>query len=38
VKILRRKKDGNHSSTKNKVVQDLEENEENGYPDSKKQR
>jgi hypothetical protein len=30
----RKKKDGNHSSHKNKVVQDLEENEENGYPDS----
>jgi hypothetical protein len=36
----RRKKDGNHSSPppKNKVVQDLEQNEENGYsdPDSNK--
>jgi leucyl aminopeptidase len=29
----RRKRDGNHSSPKNKVVQDLEQNEENGYPD-----
>jgi hypothetical protein len=27
----RRKRDGNHSPTKNKVVQDLEQNEENGY-------
>jgi hypothetical protein len=34
----RRKRDGNHSPPKNKVVQDLEQNEENGYqdPDSKK--
>jgi phosphoribulokinase len=34
----RRKRDGNHSSSKNKVVQDLEWNEENGYsdPDSNK--
>jgi hypothetical protein len=31
----RRKKDGNHSSPKNKVVQDLEQNEENRYPDLK---
>jgi hypothetical protein len=30
----RRKRDGNHSPPKNKVVQDLEQNEENGYPDS----
>jgi hypothetical protein len=30
----RRKRDGNHSPSKNKVVQDLEQNEENGYPDS----
>jgi hypothetical protein len=29
----RRKRHGNHSSPKNKVVQDLEQNEENGYPD-----
>jgi hypothetical protein len=29
----RRKKDGNHSPPKNKVLQDLEWNEENGYPD-----
>jgi hypothetical protein len=29
----RRKRDGNHSSPQNKVVQDLELNEENGYPD-----
>jgi hypothetical protein len=28
----RRKRDGNYSSHKNKVVQDLEQNEENGYP------
>jgi hypothetical protein len=28
----RRKRDGNHSSPKNKVVLDLERNEENGYP------
>jgi hypothetical protein len=27
------KRDGNHSSPKNKVVQDLERNEENRYPD-----
>jgi hypothetical protein len=27
----RRKRDGNHSSPKNKVVRDLEQNEENGY-------
>jgi hypothetical protein len=30
----RRKSEGNHSLPKNKVVQDLERNEENGYPDS----
>jgi hypothetical protein len=30
----RRKREGNHSLTKNKVVQDLEQNEENGYPDT----
>jgi hypothetical protein len=29
----RQKRDGNHSATKNKVVQDLDRNEENGYPD-----
>jgi hypothetical protein len=29
----RRKRDGNDSSFKNKVVQDLEQNEENRYPD-----
>jgi hypothetical protein len=29
----RRKMEGNHSSLQNKVVQDLEQNEENGYPD-----
>jgi hypothetical protein len=29
----RRKRDGKHSPTNNKVVQDLEQNEENGYPD-----
>jgi hypothetical protein len=29
----RRKGEGNHSPPKNKVVQDLERNEENGYPD-----
>jgi hypothetical protein len=29
----RRKRDENHSSPQNKVVQDLEQNEENGYPD-----
>jgi hypothetical protein len=29
-----RRKDGNHSSPQNKVVQDLEQNEENGYPDT----
>jgi hypothetical protein len=29
----RRKRDRNRSSSKNKVVQDLEQNEENGYPD-----
>jgi hypothetical protein len=31
--MRRTKRDGNHSSPKNKVVQDLEQNEENGYPD-----
>jgi hypothetical protein len=29
----RRKRDENHSPPKNKVVQDLEKNEENRYPD-----
>jgi hypothetical protein len=29
----RRKGERNHSPPKNKVVQDLERNEENGYPD-----
>jgi ABC-type phosphate transport system auxiliary subunit len=29
----RRKREGNHSPLKNKVVQDLEQNEENRYPD-----
>jgi hypothetical protein len=29
----RRKRDGNHSPLHNKVVQDLEQNEENRYPD-----
>jgi hypothetical protein len=29
----KRKWDGNHSSLQNKVVQDLEQNEENRYPD-----
>jgi hypothetical protein len=29
----RRKRDGNHSSPQNKVVQDLEQNKENEYPD-----
>jgi hypothetical protein len=29
----RRKRDGNHSPHKNKLVQDSEGNEENGYPD-----
>jgi hypothetical protein len=34
----RRKRDGNHSPTKNNLIQDSEGNEENGYPvpDSKK--
>jgi hypothetical protein len=31
--MARRKRDGSHSSLRNKVVQDLEWNEENGYPD-----
>jgi hypothetical protein len=29
----RQKRDGNHSLCKNKLVQDSERNEENGYPD-----
>jgi hypothetical protein len=29
----RRKREGNHSPLKNKVIQDLERNEENRYPD-----
>jgi hypothetical protein len=29
----RKKRDGNHSPPQNKVVQDLEQNEENRYPD-----
>jgi hypothetical protein len=29
----RRKRDGNHSSPQNEVVQDLEQHEENWYPD-----
>jgi hypothetical protein len=29
----KRKRDENHSPPKNKVVQDLQLNEENGYPD-----
>jgi hypothetical protein len=29
----RRKREGNYSPSKNKVLQDLEWNEENGYPD-----
>jgi hypothetical protein len=29
----RRKRDGNHSPSQNKIIQDLEQNEENGYPD-----
>jgi hypothetical protein len=29
----RQKKDGSHSPLKNELVQDSEENEENGYPD-----
>jgi hypothetical protein len=31
--IRRRKRYGRHSPPKNKVAQDLEQNEENGYPD-----
>jgi hypothetical protein len=30
----RQKKDGNHSPPSNKLVQEPEGNEENGYPDS----
>jgi hypothetical protein len=29
----RRKREGNHSPPRNTVVQDLEQNEESGYPD-----
>jgi hypothetical protein len=29
----KRKREGNHSPPKNKEVQDLEQNEENRYPD-----
>jgi hypothetical protein len=29
----RRKREGNHSLPQNKELQDLEQNEENGYPD-----
>jgi hypothetical protein len=29
----RRKREGNHSPLKNKIIQDLERNEENRYPD-----
>jgi hypothetical protein len=32
--VGRRKRDGNHFTPKNEVVQNLEQNEENGYPDS----
>jgi hypothetical protein len=28
----RQKRDGNHSPPKNNLIQDLEENEESGYP------
>jgi hypothetical protein len=31
--MRRRKREGNCSPPKNKVLQDLEKNEENGYPD-----
>jgi hypothetical protein len=31
--IGRQKRDGNHSPPKNELVQDLEQNKENGYPD-----
>jgi hypothetical protein len=31
--IGKRKRDGNHSPPQNKLVQDSEGNEENGYPD-----
>jgi hypothetical protein len=30
--IERQKRDGNHSSPKNKLIQDSEGNAENGYP------
>jgi hypothetical protein len=30
----RRKRDGSHSPPKNKLVQESEGNEENGYPDT----
>jgi hypothetical protein len=30
--MVRRKRNGNHSPPKNKVVKDLEQNEENRYP------
>jgi hypothetical protein len=38
--MRRRKRDGNHSPPQNKLVQDSEGNEENGYPgpQSKKER
>jgi hypothetical protein len=29
---VKKKKDGNHSPQKNNLIQDSEENEENGYP------
>jgi hypothetical protein len=32
--IGRQKRDENYSPPKNKLVQDIEGNEENGYPDS----
>jgi hypothetical protein len=31
--IGKRKRDGHHPPPKNKIVQDLEQNEENRYPD-----
>jgi hypothetical protein len=36
----RQKRDGNHSPTKNRLIQDLKGNEKNGYqvPDSNKTR
>jgi hypothetical protein len=30
--MRRRKRNGNHSAPQNKVIQDLEQNEENRYP------